>query len=223
MLCSSQMKLQAELLIKRMKADPKINIDEDWKMVTLLTGGNDICRACANVSLYPASMFRANIEAALDVLQEGSPRTIVNLLEVFDISNLMKVMPLQPSCQEAMKIKLCPCPPGSDGSELSALSKEYQRALVNLINTGKYNRKPDFTVVIQPFLGNVPTTETGEPDMSFFTPDCFHLSTKGHSAAGVSLWNTMLRRKSKKHRAFNHPEQPMCPTTRYIPTQVNYS
>jgi len=48
-------------------------------------------------------MFRANIEAALDVLQEGSPRTIVNLLEVFDITNLMKVMPLQPSCQEAMK------------------------------------------------------------------------------------------------------------------------
>ena len=35
--------------------------------------------------------------------------------------------------------------------------------------------------------------QDGEPDASFFAPDCFHFSSKGHAAAGQELWNNMVR------------------------------
>jgi len=33
---------------------------------------------------------------------------------------------------------------------------------------------------------------TDEPDLSYFAPDCFHLSLKGHRAAADALWNNMV-------------------------------
>ena len=34
--------------------------------------------------------------------------------------------------------------------------------------------------------------QDGTPDASFFAPDCFHFSSKGHAAAGQELWNNMV-------------------------------
>ena len=31
-----------------MKADKNINMDEDWKVITLFVGGNDLCDFCDN-------------------------------------------------------------------------------------------------------------------------------------------------------------------------------
>ena len=39
---------QAELLVKRMKSNSKIDFDNDWKVITLFVGGNDLCRFCYN-------------------------------------------------------------------------------------------------------------------------------------------------------------------------------
>lgn len=33
----------------------------------------------------------------------------------------------------------------------------------------------------------------GTPDYTYFAPDCFHLSAKGHQAAAIELWNSMVR------------------------------
>lgn len=33
---------------------------------------------------------------------------------------------------------------------------------------------------------------TDKPDLSYFAPDCFHLSAKGHRAAADALWNNMV-------------------------------
>lgn len=34
--------------------------------------------------------------------------------------------------------------------------------------------------------------DDGSPDYSFFSPDCFHFSTKGHEASAVELWRNMV-------------------------------
>jgi phospholipase B1 len=39
---------QARLLVARMKADPHITIAEDWKVVTIFIGANDLCDYCQN-------------------------------------------------------------------------------------------------------------------------------------------------------------------------------
>ena len=32
----------------------------------------------------------------------------------------------------------------------------------------------------------------GKPDMSYFAPDCFHFSTKGHMEGTKALWQNMV-------------------------------
>lgn len=37
---------QAKKLVEKIKADPSIDVDNDWKLITLWIGGNDLCAVC---------------------------------------------------------------------------------------------------------------------------------------------------------------------------------
>lgn len=79
---------QAKILVKKMKNDAKINIINDWKMITLFFGANDICSAqCYNKEAASASSHIAKLAMALDYLQDHLPRTFVNLVPVLGKNN----------------------------------------------------------------------------------------------------------------------------------------
>ena len=42
---------QAEDLVAKIQAHPDIDVENDWKLVSLFIGGNDLCGACRRVSL----------------------------------------------------------------------------------------------------------------------------------------------------------------------------
>lgn len=42
------MPTQANDIVFRMKNDTRIDYDNDWKMVSLFVGGNDLCASCEN-------------------------------------------------------------------------------------------------------------------------------------------------------------------------------
>jgi len=48
-----------------------------------------------------------------------------------------------------------------------------------------------------------PRQSNGEPDWSFFAPDCFHFSAKGHAAAGEALWNNMMEPVGQKSTSWS--------------------
>jgi phospholipase B1 len=64
--------------------------------------------------------------------------------------------------------------------------------------SGQYDIKDDFTVVSHPFMTKMspPLTSTGDDvDYTYFSPDCFHFSTKGHEVAAVQIWNSLVKKK----------------------------
>lgn len=73
---------------------------------------------------------------------------------------------------------------------------------INICFLSRYDTRDDFTVVVQPFLDEtqIPRNPDGSVDRSYFAPDCFHLSGKGHSASAVGLWNNMLEPVGKKSK-----------------------
>lgn len=74
---------QAKILVRKMKQDPKINYNEDWKMVTVFFGANDICSGqCFGPAQASPAMHARKLMQALDYLQENMPRTFVNLIPV---------------------------------------------------------------------------------------------------------------------------------------------
>lgn len=79
--------------------------------------------------------------------------------------------------------RTCPCAAFPDEKEKETLDQwipQYHQYLLDLIYSGIYDQRDDFTVVIQPFMSKtkLPRTFDGQPDLSYFAPDCFHFSGK---------------------------------------------
>ncbi|PKU48822.1 phospholipase membrane- hypothetical protein [Limosa lapponica baueri] len=176
------MTAQAHELVELMRSSLKINFEKDWKLITVLVGGNDLCQYC------------------LDKL----PRVFVNVVEILEISGLRQIAASSSECALTAK-NVCPCVlnPEENSSELEEIkrvNRDFQAEALQLINSGRYEEREDFTVVTQPFFRNtlLPLNSNGKPDLSFFAADCFHFSGRGYAEMAMALWNNMLEPVGEK-------------------------
>ncbi|XP_068532735.1 phospholipase B1, membrane-associated isoform X2 [Anas acuta] len=203
---SEDVPAQVRRLVDRMKNDTRINMQTDWKLVTLFIGGNDLCKFCEDPIRYSPENYTYNIQIALDMLHREVPRTFVNLVTVLSITSLRELYAEKNvSCPRILMRLLCPCvlkyaDNSTEVEQLVNFNKRYQERTKELVESGRYDTREDFTVVLQPFLTHVdmPKTQEGFPDNSYFAPDCFHFSQKSHSQAARALWNNMLEPVGKK-------------------------
>ncbi|XP_063160655.1 phospholipase B1, membrane-associated [Candoia aspera] len=197
---------QVRRLIDLMKTDSKINFQEDWKLITLFIGGNDLCDHCNDPVRYSPENFIRNIQSALDILHKEVPRTFVNLATILHVTPLRKLyQEKRIYCPRLIMRVLCPCvlKPKDNSSEIEKLesfNQRYQEGTHRLAESGRYDTREDFTVVVQPLLeeSDMPLTLDGLPDSSYFAPDCFHFHQKGHSQVARGLWNNMLEPLGEK-------------------------
>jgi len=217
---------QALKLVDAMKRDSNVDFDNDWKVITVFIGGNDVCDYFdGEKDANNPDKYIEGITKAINVFHATVPRAFVNLVEVLDLS----ILP------DLSKGLICPMlhrylcknvAAGKDNAAVKLLIQEYNQKIFSLVSTGKYETRDDFTVVIQPFLRNTtyPRQSNGEPDWSFFAPDCFHFSAKGHASAGEALWNNMMEPVGEKSTSW-HPEGQhiLCPSEKrpYLATYQN--
>ncbi|XP_060907759.1 phospholipase B1, membrane-associated-like isoform X1 [Labrus mixtus] len=224
---------QVRALVARMKNDSTINFESDWKVITLFIGGNDICDHCYNSLFYSVDNYLRNIRNSLDYLHKEVPRALVNLIEPLHILPLREMhTDASLKCPTWLVNILCPCVilPKTNSQALQMLedlNRGYQHALSELVESGRYDTRSDFTVVIQPFFREiiVPRLPDGRPDRSYFSADCFHLSQKAHTLMARSLWNNMLEPLGNKtsKQDFSADIDISCPTktSPYIRTYNN--
>nr|XP_061798286.1 phospholipase B1, membrane-associated-like [Nerophis lumbriciformis] len=191
---------QVRTLVDMMKNDTRIDFQNDWKVITMFIGGNDICDFCTDTVIFSPRNVVKRIRQALDILHREVPRALVNLVE------LLYIIPLRQlhkdnalGCPTWFVRMVCPCVlKPKDGSlelqKTEEFNRAYQHAMQQLVDSGHYDSHDNFTVVLQPFFREVflPTLPNGKPDRSYFTPDCFHLSQKAHTLMARALWNNML-------------------------------
>ncbi|XP_063775486.1 phospholipase B1, membrane-associated [Pseudophryne corroboree] len=193
------MPTQVRALIDQMSQDKRINFENDWKVITVFVGANDLCAFCTDSNAFSAVSYISHIQEALDMLYNEVPRAFVNLVEVMDIIPLREaVLDSRVQCPTVLTRLLCPCLLNipEDSHEMQVIkdaNSAYQLGLQRLVDSGKYE-KEDFTVVLQPFFRHtkIPNLPDGTPDASYLAPDCFHLSQKAHSQLARMLWNNML-------------------------------
>lgn len=210
---SEDMLKQTYDLIDRMKSDPNVNFQNDWKVITLFIGGNDLCAYCKNPRYYSAEMYIANIKRALDLLHSEVPRAFVNVVNVLDVSQI-KELNRGLTCTVLHYFE-CRCGAFKQPTEeLHQIVLEYQGNLSALVNSGVYDTRDDFTVVLQPFLEKtvLPRNKCGKPDLAYFAPDCFHLSGLGNARAAQALWNNMIEPVGSKRTDWHIGEPVECPT-----------
>ena len=119
----------------------------------------------------------------MDKLYNASiPRTLVNLVLPPDVRGFKESVNNNSICQAFLQ-KICPCaafPTTEQAKILDDYIAKYQELLENLINSGQYDGRDDFTVVIQPFMAKtrLPIQNNDTIDYSYLSPDCFHFSGK---------------------------------------------
>nr|XP_046269347.1 phospholipase B1, membrane-associated [Scatophagus argus] len=224
---------QVRVLVNKMKNDLSIDFHNDWKIITMFIGGNDICDFCTDSIFFSPENAISRIQQALDILHKEVPRAIVNLVELLNMVPLRELHSDKTlGCPTWIVNLLCPCvlKPKEGSTELQRLidfNEGYQRAMKELIDTGRYDTHNNFSVVLQPFMREVylPRLEDGRPDRSYFSPDCFHLSQKAHTLMARALWNNMLEPVGNKTftQDFEAGIDLKCPseTNQFFRTAVN--
>ncbi|KAG7466297.1 hypothetical protein MATL_G00163340 [Megalops atlanticus] len=209
---------QTRNLIDTFKSYPGLNFTEDWKLVTVLIGMNDICDHCKNTTLFSVDNFIHYMTGALDMLMNEVPRMIVNVVQIMQMEPLREVQKPTLGCQLQKSFCSCLVRPAADSPELKELVElnlEFQRRLEQLLYSDRFF-KEDFAVVLQPYLKRAqpPRLPNGKVDASFFTPDCFHFTIKGHEELAKGLWNNMFQPEGEKFmlETFSDPIKLICPS-----------
>ncbi|MGH0142258.1 UNVERIFIED_CONTAM: hypothetical protein FKN15_075902 [Acipenser sinensis] len=212
---------QANRLVQALRDSQDVDFQNDWKLVTVFIGGNDLCNYCNDRETYSVENYMRYIQDSLDILYREVPRVFVNLVMVLQMEGLRRIKSNTLGCT-LLQTNLCPCSlvPGEDSLELSELKKinrEYQEVTERLVSSGRYDGRQDFTVVVQPFFRNsiIPLTIDGKPDLDFFSVDCFHFKERGQAEMSIELWNNMLEPVGQKHtfNNFTHDRSKLkCPS-----------
>jgi len=218
---SFEMPGQARLLVSRLQSTVA-NYATKWKVLNFFIGGNDLCKACKDAK-YTATNYVNNIRDTLDYLRTNMPRTLVNLVMTLDVTGIEVLTGT--TCRN-MQNTFCDC--GLSASyrpTILQLTKDCQNNVDSLISSGRYDGDSQFTVTLHKFMRDMkpPTLANGAADYTYFSPDCFHFSQKGHETAGIELWNSMLTPVASRPTKWNIGQTIKCSSIAapYIYTQTN--
>lgn len=217
---------QAEILVRKLEEQGVT--DNQWKVITLWIGGNDLCdvRDDGTTPQELANIYTENVREALDYLKENVKRAFINMVTMIDIAGLAELTGTRLACHLVHRFVCNGIFEENSRAKVSETARVYNENLEQLIAGGNTYDSDDFTVVLQPFFTQteLPRRANGAPDDSYFAPDCFHFSQLGHGAVAAYLWNNMFEPVGSKTTRidWNNLQPFICPANwPYFSTYAN--
>lgn len=232
---SSELQIQVDYLLERLncllKEQQKLSSEKqdrkDWKFISLFIGMNDICSgSCNHVfddddnAVGHFNYYRLELIKALERIRKACPNTIIQLIQLFDISKYADTLQNNPNCQHIDWIwrdYICPCAKNNLGkNNLKKRIDKFNQILEQVWRSYRKQNEPkysDFAIILSPVLKNINfTTNFQTAFASQF--DCTHPSLVGHAHLSVILWNQLFVPSSEKHKInFTLPMKLYCPTS----------
>ncbi|XP_018359808.1 PREDICTED: phospholipase B1, membrane-associated-like isoform X1 [Trachymyrmex cornetzi] len=229
---SADMIYMAEMLIKKIKNDPRINMQKHWKLISLMIGANDFCNEICWTS-SPWSILenhKVDLLQVLRILRDNLPRTFVALIPPPHLKNLVDTRKGRPSfkCFVTTDIE-CSCMFGLAFQRYKSMyydiMLQWQMLEMEIADYPEFQRN-DFVVVAQPILMNIsiPLASDGYTDMTYLSSDCFHISQKTNARFANGLWNNLLETVGAKSTTWSELFHKFdCPTLErpYLATTLN--
>ncbi|XP_065179526.1 phospholipase B1, membrane-associated-like [Sycon ciliatum] len=213
---------QLSYLIEQLKADSRIDFENDWKVLSIYIGSNDMCAGCDNSTAWQPvtyKLYKQYFRQVLTGLKAGIPRLFVNVVQLMHVSVVHNATLHSEYCRSMHKSIFeweCSCAFSDtpDGlvmrQKMDNLTDLYNLALEEVVAEISAEKSDTFAAVIQPGFTQ-PVNETF-PISFLSTIDCFHPSLAAHIAMAKVLWNNMLSPKDKKLSTFDYQAPFMCPT-----------
>ncbi|KAK0397005.1 hypothetical protein QR680_001938 [Steinernema hermaphroditum] len=185
---------QAHDLINKLTTHKEINMEEDWKLLNIFIGGNDVCGYCRDPVGRAPDKFAGYIADAIRIIKQNVPRVIVSLTTMLHLEMVRSIDKGEGFC-DYLHLAECRCEADKNltDAEMSEVCTKYQKAEQLLQDSGEFEAD-DFTLVVQPFFNDIttPPMKDGKPDLRFFAPDCFHFAQYGHAMVSTWVWKNIL-------------------------------
>jgi len=208
---------EVDYLVRQVKDHKGINIKQDWKLLTILIGANDLCAACTFAEHFlDPDEFEKHLTNTLNNVRKELPRTLVQIAEMFNLSQVYDLSLKSSVCKDIHRAVFIECDcvfaPGASKTrqEIDEYAQLYNERSRKVAAYFQSLNDPQFTVVTQPFGRD--TSLATFPIDALSTLDCFHPSLSTHQAMAINLWNNMLTPSSKKLTKIDLNATPMCPT-----------
>lgn len=207
---------EMDYLLKQVYDNPAIDIANDWKLLTILIGANDICGCCEiNASYTGPDAFEKYLTDALERVRSTLPRTFVNLIVSFNLSEVYLLGRKSLYCEAHQRVFSFECGcifdknANATRAEVDIVTQQYNERVFKI--AAAYKQKyTDFAVVVQPMFLNTDASKLPVEFLSTF--DCFHPSLYAHETMAIALWNSMLTPAAQKKTVINVGDVPICPT-----------
>jgi len=208
---------QITYLIRQINQNAYVDVQNDWKVLNVMIGMNDLCASCTfNATYLDPDDYQMNLMGTLERIRTSLPRTFVNLVSLFNVSQAYELSLQASRCNNISRpwFIQCDCifqPENGYIREIidSSLAQfnERAQAVADYYKSRKYT---NFAVVFQPFATNTYLYDLPTQFLSHL--DCFHPSKTGQQAMAVALWNNMLSPASEKKTQLDMSDTPICPT-----------
>ncbi|VDN25174.1 unnamed protein product, partial [Cylicostephanus goldi] len=143
---SADLPEQAVALVKRIRSNPSVDFNKDWKFVNIFIGSNDLCSVCLNETRYGPGQYIYNMRKTLLYLRDNLPRTYVNILPPFHVDNLLETHKSDNAFCEDYHSLACSCVYKLTKEQYGLIKKQYNDGLDEFM-TAAYQRE-NFTVAI---------------------------------------------------------------------------
>jgi len=195
---------QIAYLVNQLKTTygSKVNFQDDWKLLTLFIGANNLCGACQGRQESTPEYFEAHLREALNLIKTNIPRVFVNLVTIFNISGVYYAGKDYWYCEFVWKYiakKECSCMETGNKADLDIMdlrANQFNAISNKLAAEFAGLNSPNFTVVVQPGLTGIEVQKFGEAYLSNL--DCFHPSLCANQAFTYLIWNNMFEPLGKK-------------------------
>eukprot|EP00730_Choanoeca_flexa_P014390 TRINITY_DN6276_c0_g1_i2.p1 TRINITY_DN6276_c0_g1~~TRINITY_DN6276_c0_g1_i2.p1 ORF type:complete len:347 (+),score=93.60 TRINITY_DN6276_c0_g1_i2:128-1168(+) len=190
------------------------SLKDDWKYLVLFIGANDICE-CESMT---AEQFRTDLTAALKQLHGTFPKTFVSMMTIFNISGVWKVHGDRKYCDVAVPLlHECSCLENDPAklTKMDELGLQVNQVTKDVAKQFAALEDPEFTVVVQPAVENVPLATFAPEYVEDLLSDldCFHPSLCTDQGFAVGVWNNMFQAVGNKSSTLD----PLNPPSAYCP------
>ncbi|KAI8098417.1 uncharacterized protein B0P05DRAFT_460347 [Gilbertella persicaria] len=190
------------------------NYQQEWKIIHVHIGSNDLCRASEEEFMNATlpENYAKDIEAAIQRIQSQVPNVLVNLIGMLKVTDIQPLVTDHSDyCQYSILKQPCHGLKTKEAMErMDILREEYDAKLAILAQ--KYAAKPGgtFGVMFTP----IPFDLTSFPIEAFSNIDCFHPSTLGHQWIAKAMWNQVFLDRDRRPSLvqFDQEQQIYCPT-----------
>ncbi|KAI8146915.1 hypothetical protein BJV82DRAFT_596998 [Fennellomyces sp. T-0311] len=182
-------------------------IKDEWKLITLFIGANNICVLCdPPVTRLPllaqADEFEKNIRDALVRLKTDVSKSFVNLVALFNVSSVYEAAQGDPYCEfvwNPAHVSVCSCVQHDDEQRQIAddMVAEYNARLEKLAADETLSDK-HFQVAYQPGFSQLPIAKYKQGYLSGI--DCFHPNKCANQVFAMVLWNNMFSSPEEKRQ-----------------------